>query len=299
MDHVLLPILNPLPKEHLNHVVSLTGPAKASTAGCSRSRAWSCSARSCRSSTRPSSTSRSTRSRATSTPTGDDPVGRHRLHARARDRDPDHRLGGRPLRHQAALHALDRPLPRRLGAVRRRLVGRVADRLPRPAGPRRRHADAGRHDDPHPRGRAAARRPRDGDHRRADAARPDPRADPRRLARRRRLLALDLLHQPADRRDRADRSRCASSRGRAAARRAPRRARPRAAVARPRADDLRPRRVGLRRRLRRDRGAGPGARRRRADRRLRLPRAAHAARADRPAPVQEPHVRGRLGHARC
>ena len=38
------------------------------------------------------------------------------------------------------------------------LVGRVADRLPRPAGPRRRHADAGRHDDPHARGRAAARR---------------------------------------------------------------------------------------------------------------------------------------------
>ena len=38
----------------------------------------------------------------------DDPVGRHRLHARARDGDPAHRLGRRPLRHQAALHDLDR-----------------------------------------------------------------------------------------------------------------------------------------------------------------------------------------------
>ena len=45
-----------------------------------------------------------------------------------------------------------------------------------------------------------ARRPRDERRRRADAARPGPRPDPRRLAGRRRLLALDLLRQPADRR---------------------------------------------------------------------------------------------------
>ncbi len=38
-----------------------------------------------------------------------------------------------------------------------------------------------------------------GDPRRADADRADHRADPRRLAGRQRLLALDLLHQPADR----------------------------------------------------------------------------------------------------
>ena len=140
---------------------------------------------------------------------------------------------------------------------RRRLVGRVADRLPRPAGPRRRHADAGRHDDPHARGRAAARRPRDGDHRRADDARPDPGPDPRRLAGRRLLLALDLLHQPADRHRRAVRlaahpARRTSPQGS----RALRRARARAALARPGADDLRAGRVGLVRRLRRDQGLG-------------------------------------------
>ena len=55
-------------------------------------------------------------------------------------------------------------------------------------------------------------------------------------------LALDLLHQPADRHRRA-RARAADPPARqAAARRALRRARPRAALAGPRADDLRPRR---------------------------------------------------------
>ena len=48
----------------------------------------------------------------------------------------------------------------------------------------------------------------------------------------------------------------------AAARRALRRARARAALAGPRADDLRPREVGVRGRLRRPRGVGPGALRR-------------------------------------
>ncbi len=47
-------------------------------------------------------------------------------------------------------------------------------------------------------------------HRRPDAARPDPGPDPRRLARRRDLLALDLLHQPADRHRGADRLASAS-----------------------------------------------------------------------------------------
>ena len=130
----------------------------------------------------------------------DDPVGVDRLHARARDGDPAHRLGRRPLRHQAPVHALDRAVRRRLGALRAAWQPRSLIALPRPAGPRRRHADAARHDDPDPRRRPAADRPRDGHHRRADAARPDLRPDPRRLAGRRRLLALDLLHQPADRR---------------------------------------------------------------------------------------------------
>ena len=49
---------------------------------------------------------------------------------------------------------VDRPLRRRLGALRPRLVAESLIALPRPAGPRRRHADAGRHDDPHPRRRA-------------------------------------------------------------------------------------------------------------------------------------------------
>ena len=40
------------------------------------------------------------------------------------------------------------PLHRRFSALRLRLVVRVADRRPRPAGPRRRHADADRPDDP-------------------------------------------------------------------------------------------------------------------------------------------------------
>ena len=92
------------------------------------------------------------------------------------------------------------------------------------------------HDDPHAGRRPAADRPRHGDRRRADAARPDRRPDPRRLARRRRLLALDLLHQRADRRGRARRSRCADPAARTS--RSPTESldwrRPRAALAGPR-----------------------------------------------------------------
>ena len=89
-------------------------------------------------------------------------------------------------------------LPRRLGAVAALAwSAELADRLPRAAGPRRRHDHAGRHDDPHPARPGRSGGPRDEHRRRADAARPDPRPDPRRLARRRRLLALDLLREPA------------------------------------------------------------------------------------------------------
>ena len=78
-------------------------------------------------------------------------------------------------------------------------LDRDADRLPRAPGPRRRHAHAARHDDHDPRGRPRPDGPPDGHPRRADAARPDLRPDPRRLADRPLQLALHLPHQPADR----------------------------------------------------------------------------------------------------
>ena len=193
---------------------------------------------------------------------GDDPVDRHRLHARARDGDPGHRLGGGSLRHEAALHALHRPVRGRFRALRRRVVGRVADRVPRPAGSRRRHADARRHDDPDPRGRAGPRRPRHGDHRRADAARARSSARSSAAGSSTTSPGAGSSSSTCRSGSRRSRSRCASCRGPAAARRALRRARPRAAVARPRAGDLRPRAVDFGRRLRRPRGLGPGAHRR-------------------------------------
>ena len=66
-------------------------------------------------------------------------------------------------------------------------------------GSRRRHADAARHDDPDSRRRPRPGRPRDGRAGHPDAARPDLRPHPRRLADRHRLLALDLPDQPAHR----------------------------------------------------------------------------------------------------
>ena len=72
----------------------------------------------------------------------------------------------------------------RLGALRPRLVGRVADLLPRPPGHRRRHDHAGRDERAGPDRRPAPRRPRDERGRRADAARADPRAGDRRPDRR-------------------------------------------------------------------------------------------------------------------
>ena len=64
---------------------------------------------------------------------------------------------------------------------------RDAGRLPGPPGPRRRDAHAARHDDPDPRRRPRAGRPGDGRARHPDAARPDLRPDPRRLADRHRV----------------------------------------------------------------------------------------------------------------
>ena len=121
--------------------------------------ASSCSARSCRSSTSPSSTSRSTRSRASSTPRCRRSSGSSTgytlalatvipLTGWAADRFGTKRL----------YLTLDRPLRRSARCCPALAWSRrVADRLPRPAGPRRRHADAARHDDPHPRRRARSR----------------------------------------------------------------------------------------------------------------------------------------------
>ena len=121
------------------------------------------------------------------------------LPARARDRDPAHGLDDRALRLEADLDDLGHPVRRRQRALRARLVGRVADLLPRAAGLRRRHDHAGRDGAAGPDGRAGADRARDERDRRADAARPDPRPGARRPDRRLRLLALDLLRQRADR----------------------------------------------------------------------------------------------------
>src|SRR5215218_2179993 len=94
-------------------------------------------------------------------------------YARARDGDPAHGLGRRPLRDEAPLPDLDHALRAGLGAVRARVVIRLDHLLPGAPGLRRRHADAARHDDPHARGGPAARRPRDGGDRGPDAPRPD------------------------------------------------------------------------------------------------------------------------------
>ena len=120
-----------------------------------------------------------------------------RLPARARDGHPADRLGDGALRGQADVDDVGRPVPRRLGALRARVVDRVADRLPRPAGLRRRHDHADRPGDPRPGGRAAADGAGHEHDRRADAARADPRARDRRPDRRQLLLALDLLRQRA------------------------------------------------------------------------------------------------------
>ena len=126
-------------------------------------------------------------------------VDHDRLHAGPGHGDPAQRLGGRPVRHQAALHARGAAVHRRLGALRHRDQHRDARGVPGAPGARRRHADAGRDDDHDPRRRPRPGRPGDGGPRRPDAARPDLRPDPRWLADRHRELALDLPHQRPDR----------------------------------------------------------------------------------------------------
>ena len=134
-----------------------------------------------------------------------DPVGRDRLHAVARRRDPGHRLGGAAVRRQARVHRLAGPVHRRLGAVRPRHLDDRADRLPRPPGRRRRHDPADRPADDGRGRRARADGPGDEHRRRPGDAGADPRPDDRRPDPRQRQLALDLLRQRPDRRDRRDR----------------------------------------------------------------------------------------------
>ncbi len=126
------------------------------------------------------------------------------LHAGSGRGDSGHRMGRGPVRYQAPVSALAHPVRRRIGALRHRVEHRRADHLPGRPGPRRRHADAAGHDDHDPRRRPAPGRAGDGSARHPDAAGPDLRPDPRRLADRERLLALDLPDQPADRHRRAD-----------------------------------------------------------------------------------------------
>ena len=145
----------------------------------------------------------------------------------------------------------------------------LVDRVPRPSGPRRRHADADRDDHPGARGRPAP----DGSHpqhrRRADGARTGIRPGHRRPARRAFRLALDLLHQhPGRDHRRCSRVEAAPGRkgrgGRQARRAGARPARDRIARA-----HLRPRQGRQRRRLRVGAGARADRDRAAVDRRLR------------------------------
>ena len=132
------------------------------------------------------------------------PVGDHRLRDRVRRRPPARRPDGRPARPPAHLHGRNGRVHDLLAARRPRLVVGLADRLPRPAGARRRAARAGGTLDP--------------DHDVQGGTRPQRRArnlgrSLRKRGRRRRparwradqrtQLVLDLLHQRPRRRARA------------------------------------------------------------------------------------------------
>ena len=127
-------------------------------------------------------------------------VDRQRLHPRLRRVPAARRPRSRPVRHAAALHRRARHLHRRLARERRRDLVRHARRRPRPPGPRRRARLAGGARDRHAHvlgrrraheGTRSLERHRGGRRRRRPAA--------RRRAHRDALVALGLLHQPADR----------------------------------------------------------------------------------------------------
>ena len=122
-----------------------------------------------------------------------------RLHARVRDRDPDNRVGSRPIRQQTALHHFCSHLHTGLAAVRDGPNDTAAHHVSDGAGRRRGHAGATELCRDNPRGRpeAAGSPGRGGGN--SDAARPDRWADPGRLAHRRLRLEVDLPDQRADR----------------------------------------------------------------------------------------------------
>ena len=130
-------------------------------------------------------------------------LGDHRLPAR--DHGLHSALGQarRPVRPEDLLPGLDRHLPGRLGPVRPVQLDDHADRVPRGPGPRLRRPDGRRAGDR--RRHRLAPRPRQvlRPLRRRLRRRQRDRPAARRRLRRGAVLALDLLHQPPDRRDRA------------------------------------------------------------------------------------------------
>ena len=109
----------------------------------------------------------------------------------------------RHVRPEAVLSGRHRDLSRRLRPVGTEPVDGPADRLPRAAGDRRWRVDDRRPDDRRRRGRAGQPRSLPGPVRRRVRRGHRTRAVGRRAARRQRLVALGLLHQPPGRRCRA------------------------------------------------------------------------------------------------
>ena len=124
-------------------------------------------------------------------------VGAQRVQPRARRLLPLHGQGRRPLRAEARLHLRPRDLHALLAALRLRPQHRVADRLPRRPGPRRRgaaHHLAGDRARRLPQAAAGGGRRHLG---RAGHRRRRSRPGPRRRARDLRPLVVDLLRQRA------------------------------------------------------------------------------------------------------
>ncbi len=127
----------------------------------------------------------------------------HRLPARDHGLHPALGQARRPVRPEDLLPGLDRHLPGRLGPVRPVQLDDHADRVPRGPGPRLRRPDGRRAGDR--RRHRLAPRPRQvlRPLRRRLRRRQRDRPAARRRLRGRAVLALDLLHQHPDRRDRA------------------------------------------------------------------------------------------------
>ena len=131
-------------------------------------------------------------------------VGDHRLRDRVRRRPPARRPDGRPARPPAHLHGRNGRVHGLLPAQRPRLVVGLADRLPRPAGARRRAARAGGTLDPDHDVQGGARpQRRTRNLGRSLRKRGRGRRPARWRADQRAQLVVDLLHQRPRRRARA------------------------------------------------------------------------------------------------